>query len=269
MRPGERGTAAEQRANLREACAALRPLLGRRARRHARERPAGRQRAAAPGARGRRGAAAAALPRRRADAGRDRRAARERARAGRRRGRSCACSRTCSSPRTTPPSPSRRSRSGRSTTRQQARELERDRGWQVVHDAGRGWRRVVPSPQPLEVVELEAIRSLLASGTIVVAVRRRRHPGHAPRRASRGHRRRDRQGPRLLPARPRARRRAARDPDRGAGRLLRLRHGQAGGAARALRRRGRGAPARSSRPARCGRRSRRRSSSSAPPATRR
>ena len=38
---------------------------------------------------------------------------------------------------------------------EQARELERDRGWQVVHDAGRGWRRVVPSPQPLEVVELE------------------------------------------------------------------------------------------------------------------
>ena len=52
----------------------------------------------------------------------------------------------------------------------QAKELERDRGWQVVHDAGRGWRRVVPSPQPLEVVELGAIRSLLASGSIVVAV---------------------------------------------------------------------------------------------------
>jgi carbamate kinase len=50
-----------------------------------------------------------------------------------------------------------------------ARELESDRGWQVVHDAGRGWRRVVPSPRPLAVVELEAIRSLLASGTIVVA----------------------------------------------------------------------------------------------------
>ena len=52
---------------------------------------------------------------------------------------------------------------------EQARGLERDRGWQVVHDAGRGWRRVVPSPLPLEVVELEAIRTLLASGTIVVA----------------------------------------------------------------------------------------------------
>jgi carbamate kinase len=52
---------------------------------------------------------------------------------------------------------------------EQARELEQGRGWQVVHDAGRGWRRVVPSPQPLEVVELEAIRALLGSGAIVVA----------------------------------------------------------------------------------------------------
>jgi len=52
---------------------------------------------------------------------------------------------------------------------EQARELERERSWRIVHDAGRGWRRVVPSPVPLEVVELEAIRSLLASGSIVVA----------------------------------------------------------------------------------------------------
>jgi carbamate kinase len=50
-----------------------------------------------------------------------------------------------------------------------AQELERDRGWQVVHDAGRGWRRVVPSPLPLEVVELEAIRVLVGSGAIAVA----------------------------------------------------------------------------------------------------
>ena len=50
-----------------------------------------------------------------------------------------------------------------------ARELERERGWQVRSDANRGWRRVVPSPAPLEVIELDAIRALLASGTIAVA----------------------------------------------------------------------------------------------------
>jgi carbamate kinase len=50
-----------------------------------------------------------------------------------------------------------------------AQKLQSERGWRVLHDAGRGWRRVVPSPAPLEVVELDAIRSLLASGSIVVA----------------------------------------------------------------------------------------------------
>jgi carbamate kinase len=38
----------------------------------------------------------------------------------------------------------------------------------AIHDAGRGWRRVVPSPQPLEIVELEAIRALAESGATVV-----------------------------------------------------------------------------------------------------
>ena len=54
-------------------------------------------------------------------------------------------------------------------SREEARRLERERGWAVVHDSGRGWRRVVPSPQPLEVMELEAIRTLLDQGTTVVA----------------------------------------------------------------------------------------------------
>ena len=49
------------------------------------------------------------------------------------------------------------------------RELERERGWQLVSDAGRGWRRVVPSPRPLEIVELDAIRALVAAGTVAVA----------------------------------------------------------------------------------------------------
>jgi carbamate kinase len=55
-------------------------------------------------------------------------------------------------------------------TEDQARELERERGWVLKEDAGRGWRRVVPSPQPLEVLELESIRSLAATGASVIAV---------------------------------------------------------------------------------------------------
>ena len=51
-----------------------------------------------------------------------------------------------------------------------ARELERDRGWTLKEEPGRGWRRVVPSPRPLEVLELEAVRTLLKSGQLVVAV---------------------------------------------------------------------------------------------------
>ena len=52
---------------------------------------------------------------------------------------------------------------------EEARRLEAERGWVVAGDAGRGWRRVVPSPEPLEIVELEAVRTLLAAGTIPVA----------------------------------------------------------------------------------------------------
>jgi carbamate kinase len=43
-------------------------------------------------------------------------------------------------------------------------------GWQVTEDAGRGWRRVVPSPEPLAIVELGAIRSLLDAEYVVTAV---------------------------------------------------------------------------------------------------
>ena len=50
-----------------------------------------------------------------------------------------------------------------------AQELERDRGWTVREDAGRGWRRVVPSPRPLEILELRAVRTLLDAGEVVVA----------------------------------------------------------------------------------------------------
>ena len=42
-------------------------------------------------------------------------------------------------------------------------------GWRVHEDAGRGWRRVVPSPRPVEVMELAAIRTLTQAGYVVVA----------------------------------------------------------------------------------------------------
>jgi len=42
-------------------------------------------------------------------------------------------------------------------------------GWSVTEDAGRGWRRVVPSPMPKEIVELESIKAVIADGIIVIA----------------------------------------------------------------------------------------------------
>jgi carbamate kinase len=51
----------------------------------------------------------------------------------------------------------------------QAEELERDRGWKIVADAGRGYRRVVPSPHPREIVELDPIRTLLDAGSLAIA----------------------------------------------------------------------------------------------------
>ena len=53
---------------------------------------------------------------------------------------------------------------------EEARQRERVDGWVIGEDsAGRGWRRLVPSPEPLEIVELQAIRTLLDSGTLVIA----------------------------------------------------------------------------------------------------
>jgi len=43
-------------------------------------------------------------------------------------------------------------------------------GWAVREDAGRGWRRVVPSPEPIRIVEVDAIRSLIESGFVVISV---------------------------------------------------------------------------------------------------
>jgi carbamate kinase len=54
-------------------------------------------------------------------------------------------------------------------TKEQARAHEADDGWSVVEDSGRGWRRVVPSPSPVRIVELDAIRVLVHGGYTVVA----------------------------------------------------------------------------------------------------
>ncbi len=54
-------------------------------------------------------------------------------------------------------------------SRGDAEERSRLLGWQVVEDAARGYRRVVPSPEPIEVVEEPVIRALLAQGVLVIA----------------------------------------------------------------------------------------------------
>ena len=51
-----------------------------------------------------------------------------------------------------------------------AREHQDKEGWAMREDAGRGWRRVVASPRPLEIIEEPAIEALLAKDIIVVAV---------------------------------------------------------------------------------------------------
>ncbi len=50
-----------------------------------------------------------------------------------------------------------------------AHTRERENGWNVVEDAGRGWRRVVASPQPIGIVEIDVIRTLLENDVVVIA----------------------------------------------------------------------------------------------------
>jgi carbamate kinase len=52
----------------------------------------------------------------------------------------------------------------------EAKRREQEMGWAVVEDAGRGWRRVVPSPLPKEIVELNSVRALIDAGVIVITV---------------------------------------------------------------------------------------------------
>src|SRR5205823_2156480 len=46
--------------------------------------------------------------------------------------------------------------------------VKRAKGWKMVYDQRGGWRRVVPSPRPLEVIEADEIRRLIAGGQVVI-----------------------------------------------------------------------------------------------------
>lgn len=54
-------------------------------------------------------------------------------------------------------------------TRYRAEALERDLGWTMREDAGRGWRHVVPSPKPLRILNLNTISRMLESASVVIA----------------------------------------------------------------------------------------------------
>jgi carbamate kinase len=53
---------------------------------------------------------------------------------------------------------------------EEAERRQKEQGWSVVEDAGRGWRRVVASPLPKEIVELETVQTLLEKGIITITV---------------------------------------------------------------------------------------------------
>lgn len=55
-------------------------------------------------------------------------------------------------------------------TKEKAQELQREKGFKFIEDAGRGYRKVVPSPKPLKIVELDAIKKMIDQGLIVITV---------------------------------------------------------------------------------------------------
>lgn len=52
---------------------------------------------------------------------------------------------------------------------EEAKRLQEEKGYHIKEDAGRGWRRVVPSPDPIEIFEKEAVRQLVEARSIVIA----------------------------------------------------------------------------------------------------
>lgn len=59
---------------------------------------------------------------------------------------------------------------GQFYTAEEAVKLAKSKGWEMREDSGRGYRRVVPSPKPVDIVEKREILTLVESGTIVIAV---------------------------------------------------------------------------------------------------
>ncbi|WDU84590.1 carbamate kinase [Caloramator sp. Dgby_cultured_2] len=55
-------------------------------------------------------------------------------------------------------------------TEEQAKKLMAEKGYVMKEDAGRGWRRVVPSPMPIDVVEKEIVKTLVEAGHVVITV---------------------------------------------------------------------------------------------------
>lgn len=53
---------------------------------------------------------------------------------------------------------------------EEAKRRQEQQGWSVVEDAGRGWRRVVASPMPKQIVELETVETLLERGIVTITV---------------------------------------------------------------------------------------------------
>jgi carbamate kinase len=170
MRPGERGTAAEQLANLRRAVAALRPLLGEpglvishgngpqvgnellRQERAAEEAPPLPLWLAVAQTQAEIGALISS----------ELRPALE--------GRAPVCVLTHVRVGADDPAFDRPTKPiGPFYSAEEAEGLERERGWALVSDANRGHRRVVPSPVPLEIVELDVIRRLVEGDAVAIA----------------------------------------------------------------------------------------------------
>lgn len=58
---------------------------------------------------------------------------------------------------------------GRFFTEEEAEKLSREKGWVMKEDSGRGWRMVVPSPEPIKIIERKTISRLVGDGVIVIA----------------------------------------------------------------------------------------------------